>query len=62
MHNLYDLAKLTHDEKLRVAARDRLPGRAYAARRAGDRGSSACRPEDLRVPRVLRGRRAARAY
>jgi|HubBroStandDraft_5_1064220.scaffolds.fasta_scaffold107822_2 hypothetical protein len=59
MHNLYDLAKLTHDEKLRVAARDRLPGRAYAARRAGDRGNSACRPED---PRVLRGRRAARAY
>jgi hypothetical protein len=65
MHNLYDLAKITHDEKLRVAARDRLHDRAYAARRAGNRGNSACRlddPRDLRVLRVLPGRRAARAY
>jgi hypothetical protein len=62
MHNLYDLAKITHDEKLRVAARDHLHGRAYATRRAGIRGNSACRLEDLRVLRVLRGRRAAQAY
>ena len=62
MHNLYDLAKITHDEKLRVAAQDHPHGRAYAARRPGNKGNLACRLEDLRVLRVLRGRRAAQAY
>ena len=62
MHNLHDLAKITHDEKLRVAARDHLHGRAYAARRAGNWGNSACRLKDLRILRALRGRRAAQAY
>ena len=62
MNNLYDLAKVTHDEKLRVASRDHLRGRAYAAGRAGNKGNSAWRLEDLRVLRVLRGRRAAQAY
>jgi hypothetical protein len=65
MYMLNDLAKITQDEKLRVAARDHLHGRTYAARRAGNNGNSACRPEDLRVLRilrVLRGRRAAQAY
>ncbi len=62
MYMLNDLAKITHDEKLRVAARDHLHGRAYAARRAGNKGNSAWRLEDLRVLRVLRGRRAAQAY
>lgn len=65
MHNLGDLAKITHDEKLRVAARDHLRGRAYAARRAGNTGSSAFHLENLRILRVLRllrGRRAAQAY
>ena len=49
---------MTHDEKLRAAARDHLRGRAYAARRAGNRGNPVPRLADLRV---LRGRRAARA-
>jgi hypothetical protein len=62
MHNLYDLAKITHDQKLRTAARDHRNGRAYAAPRAGNRVNPARRLEDLRVLRVLRGRRAARAY
>lgn len=56
MYVLNDLVKMTHDEKLRAAARDRLRGRAYAARRAGTRGNP--------VPRLagLRGLRAARAW
>ena len=58
MHNLNDLAKITHDEKLRVAARGHIRGRSYAARRAGNRGTFYSRLEDLRV---LRGRRAAQA-
>jgi hypothetical protein len=56
MHNLGDPAKITRDEKLRVAARDHLQGRANAARWARNRDNSAWRLEDLRV---LRGRRAA---
>jgi len=62
MYMLNDLAKVTHDEKLRVTARDHLRGRAYAARRAGKRGSSARWLADLRVLRVPRGRCAAQAY
>jgi hypothetical protein len=61
MYILTSLAQATQDEKLRAVARDQLPGRAYAARRAGNRGSSARLLEDLRILRVLRGRRAARA-
>jgi hypothetical protein len=59
MHNLGNLATITHDEKLRVAARAHLRGRAYAARRTGNEGNSARRLADLRV---LRGRRPAQAY
>jgi hypothetical protein len=59
MYVLSDLAKMTHDEKLRAAARNHLRGRAYAARRAGNRGNPAPRLAILRVPR---GHRAARAY
>ena len=59
MYVLNDLAKMTRDEKLRAAARDHLRGRAYAAHRAGNRGNPAPR---LAILRVLRGRRAARAY
>ena len=62
MYLLSDLAKMTHDEKLRTAARDHRCGRAYAARRAADQGSRVPRLADLRVLRVLRGRRVARAY
>jgi hypothetical protein len=62
MYLLTDLAKATHHEKLQAAARDQLRGRAYAARRAGNRGSSARRLADLVVLHILRGRRAARAY
>ena len=65
MYILNELAKATHDEKLRAAARHQLHGRAYPAHRAGNKGDSACRLEDLRVLRVLRvlrGRRAAQAY
>ena len=58
MYNLSDLAKITHDEKLRVAARGHIRGRSYAALRAGNRGSFYSRFEDLRV---RRGRRAAQA-
>ncbi len=56
MYILNDLAKATHDDKLRAAARHHRRGRAYAARRAGNRGNP--------VPRLafLRGRRAAGAY
>jgi hypothetical protein len=53
-----DLAKATHDEKLRPAARDHLGGRAYAAHRAGNRGNPVA---PLAILRVLRARRAARA-
>lgn len=59
MRNLGDLATITHDEKLRAPARDHLHGKPCAARRSGNRGTSARRLADLRV---LRGRRAARAY
>jgi hypothetical protein len=59
MYLLSDLAKLTHDEKLRAAARDHRRGRAYAADRAANRDNPAGRLADLRV---LRERRAARAY
>ena len=62
MYILNDLARAIQDEKLRAAARHQLHGRAYAARRAGNRGSSARRLADLRVLHALRGRRAARAY
>lgn len=62
MYLLNDLAKMTHEQKLRAAARDHLRGRAYAARRAGNRGNPARRLQDLRIRRVLRERRAARAY
>jgi len=58
MYVFNDLAKMTHDEKLRAAARDHPRGRAHAARRAGNRGNPVLRLADLRV---LRGRRAARA-
>jgi hypothetical protein len=53
---LNDLAKATHDDKLRVAARHHLRGRAYAAHRAGNRRTL--------VPGLafLRARRAAGAY
>lgn len=56
MHSLGDPVKITHDEKLRVAARGHLRGRANATRCAGNRDNSAWRLGDLRV---LRGRRAA---
>ncbi len=59
MYVLNDLAKMTHDEKLRAAARDHLRGRVYGAGRAGNRGNPVSWLVDLRV---LRGRRAARAY
>ena len=59
MYVLKDLAKMTHDEKLRAAARDHLGGRAYAARRAVNRVNPVPRLADLRV---VAGRRAARAY
>jgi len=59
MYMLNDLAEVTYDEKLRAAARDHLRGRAYAARRAGNRSPSARRLADLHV---LLGRRAARTY
>ena len=58
MYQLNDLAKMTHDEKLRAAARDHRCGQAYAARRAADRGSPVSRLADLRG---LRGRRVVRA-
>jgi len=59
MYVLHDLAKMTHDEKLQAAVRDRLRGRAYPARQPENRGNLVPRLSDLRV---LRGRRAARAY
>lgn len=62
MYVLNDLAKMTHNEKLRSAARDHKRGRVYVARRAGNRGNPVSRLVDLRVLRVMRGRRAARAY
>ena len=56
MYILNDLAKATHDDKLRAAARHHLRGRAHASHRAGNRGNP--------VPRlaILRGRRVAGAY
>jgi hypothetical protein len=62
MHNLGDLTTITHDEKLRVAARDHLHGTPNAACRTGNWSTSARRLADLRVLRALRGRRAAQAY
>jgi hypothetical protein len=62
MYNISALARATYDEKLRAAARGHLTRPAYAPPRAGGRGVSARRLADLRIPRVLRGRRAARAY
>ena len=59
MHNLGDLATITHDEKLRDAARDHLHGTPRAARPAGNRSTATRRLADLRV---LRGRRAAQTY
>ena len=59
MYVLSDLAKMTHDEKLRAAARNHRRGRAYAAHRAGNWGNPAPR---LAILQVLRGHRAARAY
>ncbi|MGD0064648.1 MAG: hypothetical protein ABSB76_14540 [Streptosporangiaceae bacterium] len=59
MHNLGDLATITHDEKLRDAARDHLHGTPRAARHTGNWGTTARRLADLRV---LRGRRAAQTY
>jgi hypothetical protein len=58
MYVLNDLAKMTHEEKLRATARNHLRGRAYAAHRAGNRGNPAPLLAILRVPR---GHRAARA-
>jgi hypothetical protein len=57
MYVLNDLAAMTHDEKLRAAARDHRRGRASAARRAGNRGNRAGWLPGLRV---LAGLRAAR--
>jgi hypothetical protein len=59
MYLLNDLAKMTHDEKLRAAARDPRRGRAYAAHRPANLGSPVRRLADLRI---LRGRRVVRAY
>jgi hypothetical protein len=59
MHNLGDLATITHNEKLRAAARDHLHGTPCAAPRTGNWNTLARRLADLRV---LRGRRAVRAY
>ena len=60
MYVFNDLAKMTHDEKLRAAARDHPRGRAHAARRAGNRGNPV--PRLAHPPAAsLRGRRAARA-
>ena len=58
MYILNDLAKAAHDDKLRASAADHLGGRAYAARRAENRGHPVPR---LAILRTLRGRRAARA-
>ena len=51
-----DLAKATHDDKLRAAARHHLRGRAYAARRAGNRGNPVPRLAFLRALRAPPGR------
>ena len=59
MYILNDLAKATHDDKLRAAARHHLRGRAYAAHRAGNRGNPVPR---LTFLRALHARRAAGAY
>ena len=59
MYMLSDLARATHDDKLRAAARHHLGGRAYAARRAGNRGNPV---PLLAFLRVLHARRAAGAY
>jgi len=59
MYILSDLAKAAEGEKLRVGALHRRQGRAYAARRAGNRGGPARRLADLRIQH---GRRSAQAY
>jgi hypothetical protein len=59
MYIVNDLAKATHDDKLRAAARHHLRGPAYVAHRAGNRGNPVPR---LAILRALRGRRAAGAY
>jgi hypothetical protein len=57
MYILNDLAKSAQDEKLRVTARTGTRGQAYAGRRSGSyRGLAG-----LRIPHVLRARRAAQA-
>jgi hypothetical protein len=61
MYILNDLAKSTQHDKLRSAARTQPRGRAYSARRPADRSGSAGRLAGLRIPRVLRERRAAQA-
>ena len=55
-----ELAKVTQDERLRVAARDQLCHQARAARRARNHGRR--RLVKLPMVRVLQGRRPAQAY
>ena len=61
MYILNDLAKATQHEKLRRAAGTQPRRGAYPARRPANRSGSAGRLAGLRIPRVLRERRAAQA-
>jgi len=61
MYILNDLARATQNDKLRHTERTQPRGQAYAARRPGNPGGSAGRLAGLRIPRVLRERRAAQA-
>jgi hypothetical protein len=62
MYILNDLATAAQNEKLRAASRTALHGGAYAAGHAGNRSGSGRRLAGLRIPRVLRARRAAHAH
>jgi hypothetical protein len=61
MYILNDIARATQNEKQRTAARAQSRGHGYAAGRPGNRSGSAARLASLRIPRVLRERRAAQA-
>jgi hypothetical protein len=61
MYILTDIAKATQHDKLRAVAQTGSRGQAYDVRRPGNRGGSAGRLAGLRIPRVLRERRAAQA-
>ena len=61
MYILSDLARTAQNEKLGAAARTQPRGQAYAAGRPVNRSGFAGRLAGLRIPRVLRERRAAQA-